>query len=109
MTKPQSFLAPITLLAPLPASLPAPKFQLGQTVLWSSPLTADVGQIIGVVFADGVSVCQTGYHYAIRLDAQSPASQDCVADWAFEEDLAFMATHTHLAPRLSGAQPEVRF
>jgi hypothetical protein len=107
MTKPKYFLAPITLLNPLPTDLPAPKFHIGQEVLWASTPTHGFGQIIGLVFADGVSVQQTGYHYAVQLDPQSPSSNDCVADWGFEEDLQLMATHAHLLKSVSATKTEV--
>jgi hypothetical protein len=106
MTQPKYFLAPITLLDKPPASLPTPKFHIGQEVLWASTPTHGFGQIIGLVFADGVSVQQTGYHYAVRLDSQSPSSKDCVADWGFEEDLELMATHAHLLKSVSAAKTE---
>ena len=106
MTQPKYFLAPITLPDPPPNNFPSPKFHIGQEVIWANTPTHGFGQVIGLVFAAGVSVQVEGYHYAVRLSAESSSSADCLADWAFEEDLELMATHAHLLKSVSAAKTE---
>lgn len=95
---PNLILTPICLATSLPHQFAAPKFEIGQTVLWSRVDTHGFGRIIGLVYARSVSVSIEGYHYAIALDDNSPSRADCAADWAFEDDLELVATHAHLLP-----------
>lgn len=88
--------SPIQLVADLPQQFTSPKFQIGQAVIWARVSSHGFGRIIGLVFAQSVSVEAIGYHYAIALDDQCLSRADCVADWAFEEDLELLATHAHL-------------
>lgn len=88
--------SPIALPEPFPEHLPAPKFQIGQKVLWAQVSSHGFGEVIGIIFASSISVRATGYHYAVRLDPSSPSRTDHVADWAFEEDLELIETHAHL-------------
>jgi len=71
----------------LPDRLTLPKFQLGQTVQWINVSTGGFGTIIGLVYASSASVVGNGYHYLILLNRSSPSGSDCIADWAFEEDI----------------------
>lgn len=96
MSTSQTIVCAIAIVDPPPDPLPAPKFQLGQQVLWARVPTHGHGRIIGVVFASSASVEATGYHYAVQFDAASPSKADCLADWAFEADLELLSTHTHL-------------
>lgn len=93
---PRLIITPIYLAAPLPQQFAAPKFEIGQTVLWARVATHGSGRIIGLVYAHSVSVEAAGYHYAIALDDNSPSRADCAADWAFENDLELLSTHAHL-------------
>lgn len=61
--------------------------------MWANTPTHGFGQVIGLVFAAGVSVQVEGYHYAVRLASASSSSADCLADWAFEEDLELVKVH----------------
>jgi hypothetical protein len=92
----QLVLTPIYLVAALPEQFATPKFEIGQMVLWSEVPSHGFGRIIGLVYAYSVSVTATGYHYAIAFDENSPSRADCTADWAFEDDLELVSTHTHL-------------
>lgn len=88
--------APIDLEKSLPEHLPIPKFQIGQKVLWANVGTHGFGRIIGLVFAGGISVKASGFHYLVFFSADSPSRTDCPADWAFEDDLELLETHAHL-------------
>lgn len=96
MTVSQSIATAIVFADSPPERLPAPKFQLGQQVLWAQVPTHGHGTIVGIVFASSVSVSGTGYHYAVQFDAVSPSRADCPGDWAFEPDLELLETHVHL-------------
>lgn len=89
-------LTPIQLAVSLPKPVAIPKFQIGQTVVWTQVPSHGYGTIVGLSYAQSVSVVAHGYHYLIALDDNSPSRLDCAADWAFEEDLELLATHTHL-------------
>lgn len=89
-------LAPIQLAAFLPKQFAVPKFQIGQMVVWARVPSHGYGTIVGLSYAHSVSVVASGYHYLIALDENSPSRVDCVADWAFEEDLELLATHAQL-------------
>lgn len=104
---PNLLISPIALPEPFPQGLPAPKFQLGQKVVWSQVPTHGFGEIIGIIFASSISVRATGYHYAVRLDPSSPSRADQLADWAFEEDLELLKTHAHLLGQPETAQSEL--
>ncbi|WP_088890007.1 hypothetical protein [Leptolyngbya ohadii] len=93
---PRLIVSPIQLVANLPQQFTPPKFQVGQSVLWARVPTHGFGRIIGLVFAQSVSVEAIGYHYAIALDDQCPSRADCAADWAFEDDLELLSTHAYL-------------
>lgn len=97
-----TIVSPIAIIDPPPECLPAPRFQLGQQVIWAQVPTHGYGTIIGVVFASAVSTQAIGYHYAVQFDANSPSKADCLADWAFEADLELLSTHAHLLAK--GAQ-----
>jgi len=90
----------ISLEETAPDRFPAPKFQIGAEVLWVNVATHGFGKIIGLVFADGVSVCAKGYHYLILFSSESLSRQDCIADWAFEDDIELQETHSHLLPKV---------
>jgi hypothetical protein len=82
---------PVVLPEQMPQRLPAPKFQLGQTVKWACVPTGDYGRVVGVVYGNEGSVRETGFHYAIQLDLNSPSYADGTrSDWAFEEDLELL-------------------
>ncbi|MBD3885410.1 hypothetical protein IFO70_27170 [Phormidium tenue FACHB-886] len=89
-------ITPIGLVTSLPEQFAAPKFEIGQLVLWARVPSHGCGRIIGLVYAHSTSVEATGYHYAIALDRNSPSRADCAADWAFEDDLELLSTHAHL-------------
>lgn len=89
-------LTPIQLAASLPKQFAVPKFQIGQTVIWTRVPSHGYGTIVGLSHACSVSVVAHGYHYLIALDDNSPSRVDCAADWAFEEDLELLVTHAHL-------------
>ncbi|HEY9661682.1 MAG TPA: hypothetical protein V6C65_24765 [Allocoleopsis sp.] len=65
-------------------------------MFWSKVPSHGFGKIIGLIYAHSVSVTACGYHYAIAFDDNSPSRTDCAADWAFEDDLELVSTHTHL-------------
>jgi hypothetical protein len=84
----QLSIPPVTMPEQIPQPLPTPKFQLGQTVKWACVPTGDYGRVVGVVYGNEGSVRETGFHYAIALDASSPSYADGItSDWGFEEDL----------------------
>lgn len=87
----QFALPSITAVIGLPQVLPSrftlPKFQLGQTVQWINVSPSGFGTIVGLVYANGVSVVADGYHYLVLIDHSCPSHSDCIADWAFEEDI----------------------
>lgn len=89
-------LTPIQLVASLPKQFAVPKFQIGQTVIWTRVPSHGYGPIVGLSHACSVSVVAHGYHYLIALDDNSPSRVDCAANWAFEEDLELLVTHAHL-------------
>lgn len=84
----QLSISPVVLSEQIPQLLPAPKFQLGQTVIWACVPTGDYGRVVGVIYGSEGSVKETGYHYAIALDQSSPSFGDGInCDWGFEEDI----------------------
>lgn len=89
-------IAPIDLPQLIPKELPAPKFRIGQVVVWATVKTHGFGRIIGLVFSGGISVTAYGYHYLISFASNSLSRMDCVADWAFEDDLQLLETCAHL-------------
>lgn len=95
------FASVITLPQPFPEQLPKPKFQIGQGVFWARVPSQGRGEIIGMIFASSISVSALGYHYAVRLDPNSSSHTDCVADWAFEEDLELLETQGDLPERFA--------
>ena len=67
--------------------------------------TSDYGRVVGVVYGNEGSVKETGYHYAIALDASSPSYIDGItSDWGFEDDLA-LVTPTQTAGDRSEDSP----
>lgn len=72
-----------------PESITLPKFWFGQTVVWAQVPPHGFGTILGIVFANGVSVEAYGYHYLVLFSPNSPSQEYYLADWAFEEDLDF--------------------
>jgi hypothetical protein len=93
---PQLIITPICLPASLPEQFASPKFGIGQRVGWSQVSSHGASRIVGLVFAQSVSVVAEGYHYAIALDEDSLSRVDCPIDWAFEDDLELVAPHIHL-------------
>lgn len=92
---PQLAITPICFPACLPEQFALPRFGIGQRVVWSQVSSHGFGRIVGLVFAQSVSVVAVGYHYAIALDKDSPSRAECVADWAFEDDLELVSPHIH--------------
>jgi hypothetical protein len=87
------FLPPVALPEFLPKPLPAPKFEIGQNVVWAHVPSRDFGCIVGAVWATQASTQAVGYHYAVQLDPASPsAAEGITSDWAFEDDLELLPT-----------------
>ncbi|MGG6270677.1 hypothetical protein ACQ4M3_38855 [Leptolyngbya sp. AN03gr2] len=84
---PASITTVIGLTQVLPNRFTLPRYQLGQTVQWINVSPSGFGTIVGLVYANGVSVVADGYHYLVLLDRSCPSFSDCAADWAFEEDI----------------------
>lgn len=92
MSSSQLAAPPVALIGALPDPFPKPKFEMGQHVVWANTSTQDHGYVIGVVYSSAATHEVTGYHYAVKLHGDSPSSPDIQADWAFEEDLALLAS-----------------
>lgn len=91
MPNPLPLLPPVVLPKEIPLNIPQPKFHLGESVGWQTG--ADFGRVIGVIYSHEATHQETGLHYLILLDAQSPSHEFCTHDFAFEEDLKCL-THT---------------
>ena len=100
---PRLIVSPIQLVADLPQQFAPPKFHIGQEVVWARVPTHGFGRIIGLVFAQSVSVEAIGYHYAIAFDDHSSSRVDCLADWAFEDDLEQVDLTAHRQTNLEGS------
>ncbi len=72
------------------ASLPIPKFNLGDRVYWFRVVTQDFGVVVERFYGTEGSVEGLGWHYTIRLDPDSPSFKYCKTDYGFEEDLALV-------------------
>lgn len=72
------------------ASLPIPKFNLGDRVYWFRVVTQDFGVVVERFYGTEGSVEGLGWHYTIRLDPDSPSFEYCKTDYGFEEDLALV-------------------
>jgi hypothetical protein len=96
-------ITPIQLVESLPEQFVEPKFQIGQSVFWARVPTRGFGRIIGFVFAQSINVQATGYHYAIAFDDHSSSRADCLADWAFEDDLEQVDLTVHGQTNLEGS------
>lgn len=72
------------------ASLPIPKFDLGDRVYWFRVATQDFGVVLERFYGTEGSVEGLGWHYTIRLDPDSPSFKYCKTDDGFEADLALV-------------------
>ena len=72
------------------ASLPIPKFDLGDRVRWFCVVTQDFGIVVERFYGTEGSVQALGWHYTVRLDPDSPSFEYCKTDYGFEEDLTLV-------------------
>jgi hypothetical protein len=72
------------------ASLPIPKFNLGDRVRWFRVPTQDFGVVADRFYGTEGSVQATGWHYLVELAPQSPSFSHCKEDYGFEDDLQFV-------------------
>ncbi|HEY9299085.1 MAG TPA: hypothetical protein VIQ31_22560 [Phormidium sp.] len=75
----------------LPINFPnvkTPDYSEGKTVRWfSASEKSDWGIILGRFYAYAPHLCRWSWKYVVLLDKNSPSSEWCVADVAWENDL----------------------
>ncbi len=75
----------------LPINFPdvkTPDYSEGKKVRWQSVLeTSDFGIVLGRFYAYAPHLCRWSWKYIVWLDKNSPSSEWCVADVAWENDL----------------------
>ena len=81
-----------------PATIPAPKFQIGDRVRWQPQPTEDFGTITGVQYAPIYPLPIWAWKYTIWLDIQSPSRLWVRSDIAWEVDLEPLPFVAHISP-----------
>ena len=75
----------------LPINFPdveMPHYSEGKTVRWKSAIeNSDWGIVLGCFFAYAPHLCRWSWKYVVLLDSNSPSSDWCVADVAWQDDL----------------------
>ena len=70
-----------------PATVPAPKFQIGDRVRWQPQPTEDLGTITGLHYAPVQHLQSWAWKYTVWLALSSPSQRWIRSDMAWESDL----------------------
>ncbi|PSB16679.1 hypothetical protein C7B65_20760 [Phormidesmis priestleyi ULC007] len=81
-----------------PATVPSPKFQIGDYICWQPQPTKDFGIVTGLHYASAQPLHSWAWKYTVWLSLSSPSQRWIKSDMAWESDLELVPITYDLTP-----------